>query len=353
MIAADITSKTFLTIENLLFVYGDKIFDKTSTIFLELFMIFYGCKFAWDMSYKILFKHKIEPEDIVKPLLIMSCLTVFMSSSHYVEEWIVRPAYNLAIGLTTITAALTGKLSGNATIIDMLNLVDQRLNEVIFVPCRAIAKNAGFLEYFLKWGIYFIEAIYIFVWILFITLLLMSVFRFITFYAISPLIIVSLFFPQTKLIGIAGFKSLLHGILGMLMAGIAMGLTVSIISDTPDLFYDNTGNMKTNWVFGSEYFTLLLLGLISIAFHLKSAKVSANLANIDDGAGPEAAVAGLGTMAVMSGKTALGRMGGKLAGRSARGAGRGASSLGRYGYDKFKNGKGAASLIEHMTVRVS
>jgi hypothetical protein len=176
-----------------------------------------------------------------------------------------------------------------------------------------------------------------------------SIFRFVTFYAISPLIVVSLFFPQSKPIAIAGFKSLLHGVLGMFMAGVAMGFTIAIIGESPELFYNERHEIKSNWIFGPEYFTLVLLGLLSISFHLKAVKVSANLSNIDDGAGPEAAVAALGSMAVMSGKAAMGRMGGMLGGKSVRGAGKGATRLGKYGIDRFKNGKSAASLYQHMT----
>ncbi len=349
MINPNMASSVFMKLHNLLFHFGQLIFDKTSTIFLGLFMTFYGCKFAWDISYKILFKHKLEVEDIVKPLLIVSCVTVVMSTSGYIEEWVVRPFYNLAVGLTTITAALTGELTGNPTIVDMLHLVDQRLNKVVFHPLSSIEVGWGFHLYI---GIIILMALYIFVWVLFLALIVVSIFRFMTFYAISPLIIVSLFFPQTRSIAIAGFKSLLHGVLSLFMAGVAMGLTIVVIGDDTSLFFTE-GNMKNDWVFSEQYFTLVMISLISISFHLKAPKIAANLANIDDGAGPEAAVAGLGTMAVMTGKTAMGRMGGKLAGRSARGAGKGASGLGRYGYDKFKNGKGAASLIEHMTGRVS
>jgi len=349
MLNPNITSELFEKLNALLFNFGKLIFDKTSVIFLTIFMTFYGCKFAWDMSYKILFKHKLEVEDIIKPLLIVSCVTAVMSASGYVEEWLVRPFYNLAVGLTTITAALTGELIGNPTIVDMLNLVDQRLNQVVFQPLNSIEVG---MKIYLYIGIYILMGLYVFVWFLFVALILESIFRFMTFYAISPLIIVSLLFSQTRPIAMAGFRSLLHGILSMFMAGVAMGLTIVIIGDDTTLFFTN-GHMDNDWVFGHQYFTLVMIALVSISFHLKAPKIAANLSNLDDGAGAAAAVAGLGSMAVMTGKTALGRMGGKLAGRSARGAGRGASSLGRYGYDKFKNGKGAASLIEHMTGRVS
>ncbi len=349
MIDVDITSSLFTKVNGLLFSFGADIFKGTSKIFLELFLIFYGCKFAWDLAYKVLFKHKLEVEDIVKPLLIVSFVTVMMSTSVYIEQWIVKPFYNLAVGLTTITATLTGDLSGNVTIMDMLHLVDQMLEKVIFKPLASIDVGWG---YHLYLGIFAMMVLYTFVWFLFVGLILEAVFRFMTFYALSPLIIVSFFFPQTRPIAMAGFKSLILGMLGMFTAGIAMGLTVAILGQETSLSMTN-GEIPKDWVFGKEFFTLIMISLISISFHLKAPKIAANLANLDDGAGAAAAVAGVGTMAVMSGKTALGRMGGKLAGRSARGAGRGASSLGRYGYDKFKNGKGAASLIEHMTGRVS
>ena len=236
MLNPNITSELFEKLNALLFKFGKLIFDKTSVIFLTIFMTFYGCKFVWDISYKILFKHKLEVEDIIKPLLIVSCVTVVMSASGYVEEWLVRPFYNLAVGLTTITAALTGELIGNPTIVDMLNLVDQRLNQVVFQPLNSIEVG---MKIYLYIGIYILMGLYVFVWFLFVALILESIFRFMTFYAISPLIIVSLLFSQTRPIAMAGFRSLLHGILSMFMAGVAMGLTIVIIGDDTTLFFTN------------------------------------------------------------------------------------------------------------------
>jgi len=348
MIDVNITSSLFTTLNGLLFDFGSRIFDKTAIIFLEFFMIFYGCKLAWDIGYKILFKHKLEVEDIVKPIIIVSFVTVIMSSHGYVEEWIVSPFYNLAVGLTTITATLTGDLTGSPTIMDMFHLVDQKLNIVIFQPLASIDVGWG---YHLYVGIFAMMGLYVFVWFLFVGLILEAVFRFMTFYAISPLIVVSFFFPQTKPIAIAGFKSLILGMLSMLTAGMAMGLTIAILKQELGVFVVN-GQMPKDWVFGPQYFTLIMISLISISFHLKAPKIAANLANLDDGAGAAAAIAGVGTMAVMSGKAAAGRMGGMLGGKAAKGAGKGIFRSGKYGIDKVKNGKNAASLYQHMTGKI-
>lgn len=334
MIEASITAKVFTILNDFLFKYGETIFENTAQIFLTLFSAVYGCKVMWDIFYKSTFKKKYDLEDFLKPIVICSFLTTVLSTSSYVEEWIVRPLYDLSIGLATLTASLTTDLPKESGITGMLSLVDGKLNEVVFRPCNIIADTIGYKVH-LWFGILIIQGLYIFVWFLFLALVIEAIFRFMTFYALSPLIICSFFFEQTKPIGMAGFRSLLHGILSLFLTGVAMGMTIAIIGTSQDLFFVD-GKMNRDWIFGEQYFTLILIALVSISFHLKAPKISANLANIDDGPGAAAAVAGLGTMAVMSAKGAMGRMVGRAAGLGRRGA----SSLGKKGWNgREKDGK--------------
>lgn len=318
MIEPSLTGKLFKTLEDFTFHYGKTIYESTAGVFLSLFFIVYSAALLWKIAHTALFNKKVGLEDFIKPFLITSCLSVILGTSLYWESWIVRPIYDLSVYLATLTASLTTNFKASGGIVGMLHLVDLRLNEVVFSPCNKVMGTLGFTEVHLWIGLLIIEALYVFVWFLFLALMVESLFRFITFFAISPLIITALFFPQTRPISLAGFKSLTQGFLSMFMAGVAMGLTIAILADKGLLVLDKGGNTDTGWIFSESYFSLLLIALVSISFHLKAPKVAANLAGVDDGPGAAAAVAGLGTAAAMSVKGAAGRVMGRL-GRGAAG----------------------------------
>ena len=330
MIQKDISVKIFETLETFLFTYGGTVFENTAGVFLGLFMAFYGIKITWNVAYKSLAHNNLTLEDVVVPLIVIPVVTIILGTSYYMETWIVYPFYKTAVYFATVTATTTSDLPYTAGIGDMLGLVDMRLNEVVFNPSNAVAKLIGWKNMYLHVGIWIIQGLYVFVWFLFLALMIEALFRFMTFFAISPLIITMMFSTHTKPIAVAGFRSLAHGILSMFMAGVAMGMTIAVIGVNQDLFVVD-GKLSADWVFSESYFTLILIALVSISFHLKAPKIAANLANIDDGPGAAAAVAGLGTAAVMSGKAAMGRMGGRVASAPLNHAGKKAGK----GYDKM------------------
>lgn len=346
MIQENVSSKIFLTLHDFLFKYGEKVYESTAGIFLGLFLSFYVIKITWDIAHKSLFKKETSLEDFIKPVVVVSFLTAVLSTSYFAEAWIVKPFYDLSIHLATITASLTTELPPTANIADMLHLVDARLNQVVFIPAKIASDLVGW-SVWLHIGILIIQALYTFVWFLFLALLVEALFRFMTFFAVSPLIIVSLFFPQTKQIGLAGFRSLLHGMLSLFMAGVAMGMTIAVIASTQDLFIVD-GKISADWVFSESYFSLILIALVSISFHLKAPKIAANLANIDDGPGAAATVAGIGTAAVMASKGAMMGAAGKTAGLGDRGLVAGAKGL--HGLTSLKSGK---DLYSRMTGKKS
>lgn len=346
MIQEKITSQIFAILEGFIGRYGRTVFEHTSEIFLGIFMVFYACRLMWIIGEKSITGKGFDVKDIVKPIVICAFLGLVMRDVYYIEEWVFVPAKDLAVSLATMTAAvLDGNHFGDGpiTIVDMLNLVDQRLNQVVFQPCQAIGDSISWLKTPLHVGLWVIQALYILVWFLFVALMTEALFRFMTFLAISPLIITSYFFEMSKPVFTAGLRSLLHGVLSMFMAGVAMGMTISIIGSTPELFFvEGSTKMTSDWIFGPQYFTLVLIALISISFHLKAPKVAANLANIDDGPGAAAAVAGLGTAAVMSGKAMVSRMAGRTAGTAGKYSVQGAKKLAPHAW---KGAKWSAGTI--------
>lgn len=305
MLDATITGKIFSTLQGLIFSYGKLIFESTAEIFLTLFLLIYSCQFLWKIFQTTLLNKKFNIEDFLKPMAITTILPVILSSSSYCEEWIVRPVYDLSVYLATLTAAKTSSFNPSTGIVGMLNLVDGRLNDVVFQHVWGIYHSQGLgLNIAVGVGVVIIWTFYFFLWALFLALMVDAIWRFMTFFAISPLLIISLLLPQTKSIGLSGFKSLLQGLLGMFMVGLAMGMTLAVLSTEGISIVDIRGDVAKEWIFSESYFSLILVSLISISFHLKAPKVAANLSGIDDGAGAAATVAALGTGAMMAGKAA-------------------------------------------------
>ncbi len=334
MISQNITGQVFTKIDEFTITYGEIIFNNVAQLFLALFGTFYALKLVLMLVQKSTSGKQFTVHDLVKPIIITSLVSLALSGSHYIAEWIVIPAKSLATGLAAMTAALTSDLPYGAGVTDMLALVDGRLNSVIFEPCKELAGHLGLWNSYKIVGIWIIQILYIFVWFLFLALMVESLFRFMTFYAISPMLVPAFFFESTKSIASSGMKSLLHAVLTMFMAGVAMGLTLTVIGEFSHLVNNPDGTIKSDWLFGESYFALILIALVSISFHLKAPKIAANLAQIDDGAGVAGVVAGLGTAGVMGAKSMAMGGAGFVAKKGLKHSWNGIKSGGSYLYNK-------------------
>lgn len=318
MIQEGISRDVFTKVDQFVVSYGESIFTHMGQLFLVLFSTFYTVKLVMMLARKAAFGEGFSIQDFVKPILIVSFVSLALTQSSFILEWVVIPAKNLATGLASLTASLTSDVSYDGGIMEMLQKVDSRLMSVVFEPTAKLKGATTWYSLHETVGIWIIELLYIFVWFLFLAIIVESLFRFMTFYAISPMLVTAFCFKGTKSIATSGLRSLLHGVLSMFMAGVAMGVTLSIIGSFPNLVTDAAGNTYDDWVFGSQYYSLLLIALISISFHLKAPKIAANLAQIDDGAGVAATVAGLGTAGVMAAKNMTAKAGSKAAGAAWR-----------------------------------
>lgn len=351
MIQEGISRDVFTRVDQFVVDYGESIFTHMGQIFLVLFSTFYTVKLVMMLARKAGFGESFSIQDFVKPILIVSFVSLALTQSQFILEWVVIPAKSLATGLASLTASLTSDVSYNGGIMEMLHNVDSRLMNVVFKPTAELKKATHWFSVHETVGIWIIELLYIFVWFLFLAIIVEALFRFMTFYAISPMLVTAFFFKSTSSIATSGLRSLAHAVLSMFMAGVAMGVTLSIIGSFPYLVLDPAGNEYKDWVFGPQYYSLLLIALISISFHLKAPKIAANLAQIDDGAGVAATVAGLGTAGVMAAKNmtmaagakgarAAGGAGMKYGGKAAKYVGGKALNKGKDLYDKVVNRSG-------------
>jgi hypothetical protein len=101
-----------------------------------------------------------------------------------------------------------------------------------------------------------------------------------------------------------------------------MGFTVSIMQQTFNtdipIGADGINRDVAKWVFSDGYWLTLILGFISVLFHLKAATLASNISGASDGPGAAAAVVGAG-MAALGALKGAGFYAGKKALEGARG----------------------------------
>ncbi|MDX5416855.1 MAG: hypothetical protein LPK88_11150, partial [Alphaproteobacteria bacterium] len=121
-------------------------------------------------------------------------------------------------------------------------------------------------------------------------------------------------------------RILLNGIFVVVFAGIAMGMTgfivKSFVIDGGGVIEDGQLTVVVrDFVWSRQFFSILIVGFISILFHLKSATLASNLSGALDGPGAAAAVVTAGMMAA-GGAKAASLIGARALGGAAANAGK-------------------------------
>jgi hypothetical protein len=303
--ADNISGQVFTTVEQFTFKYSELIFNSISKGFLGIFSVCFALYLMIQLFQKGILKGEIPVSWLFTPAIICTMVSLALADFQFLRGWIFDPVYNMSTNLTVQAVTLGVKDYAIHNIVDMLNVIERQLDQSVFAMCRTMLAQVGLTSYIqtLFAGL-IIQGVFVFVWFLFLALMIDSLFKYMAVFATSPLLVISLAFPTTKTIGITGLKILLNALLTMFFAGIAMGFTILVMKVSGLGPLDNNGNIKTDdWAFSRSYWAFFLVGLVSVYFHLKVPKLAANFSAIDDGAGVAAAVAGLGTMAVMGAKS--------------------------------------------------
>jgi hypothetical protein len=171
---------------------------------------------------------------------------------------------------------------------------------------------------------------YVFVWGIFLAFTLEGIFKLLAITAVSPLLIAVAGFGPTRGFALTGLRVIVGGVLTVVFAGVAMGFTMTVLRQALDGAPLATGGIKpdiSGFLGSEQYWLVLLIGFISILFHLKAATLAANISGASDGPGAAATVVGAGMAAVGAAKTLtlksaqkLGRKGSEAFGAGARAA---------------------------------
>ena len=152
-----------------------------------------------------------------------------------------------------------------------------------------------------------------FVMLIFAAYMVEGIFKFLAVTALAPLWIAGAFLQRTRGFLESAIRLYLSGGLTVVFASLAMGFTLAVTHQMTEKFAEavNAGwVVLTSW----GYWSMLVVGFISVLLHLKAATLASNISGANDGAGPAAATVMAGKMAVGMGASFLYRASGARGG---------------------------------------
>src|SRR6185437_9482302 len=205
---------------------------------------------------------------------------------------------------------------------DMLGAVESKVTIVLGVGL-SIMKDAGVTTFWYLFAGAILAAPFLFVWGIFLAFVVEGIFKLLAVTAVSPLLIAAAAFKPSRGFAVSGFRIVLGGVLTVVFAAVAMGFTLHVmdyfIGEMPVV--PGSGfklESAADWVGGPGYWALIVLGFVSVLFHLKAATLAANISGASDGPGAAATVVAGGLAAVAAAKGAAlwsagkaGRFGGR------------------------------------------
>jgi hypothetical protein len=204
---------------------------------------------------------------------------------------------------------------------DMLGAVETKVTIVLAVGL-SIMKDAGVTTFWYLFAGAILAAPFLFVWGIFLAFVVEGIFKLLAVTAVSPLLIAAAAFRPSRGFAISGLRIVLGGALTVVFAAVAMGFTLHVmdyfIGEMPVVPGSGFKLESANWVGGRGYWAMIVLGFVSVLFHLKAATLAANISGASDGPGAAATVVAGGLAAVAAAKGAAlwsagkaGRFGGR------------------------------------------
>lgn len=312
--------RIFEPLQQLSYGYGRQVFSVVAPGAFLLFTAFVGVWFLWMIIERGCFKGELTFENFAKPLLIFSIVALFLRQHELYWQWFYNPVIETTSSLAQTIIGVGTFERMPPTIIGMLTTMDTQLMKV-FNIVSLVVTDAGFYRIGLILGALILVAPFAFVWGIFLAYLLEGIFKLLAITAISPLLIVAGAFAQTRGFMSMGLRVVLDGCLTVIMASVAMGFTLSAANRTIAMITDDGLSLKisaNDFIFSGEYWTLFILGFVSVLFHLKAATLASNISGAQDGPGAAAAVVSTGMAAAgMAISFATRRLG--IAGRNVMG----------------------------------
>lgn len=315
------TSSIFTHLDSLAQSYGQQIFRVLAPHAHLIFNAGFGVWILYMLIYKGCIKSNLRKDDFLIPLFYCIGVSLFLSGHALYWEWLYTPIYQGTTAAAQSIISAGGSQITSPTITGMLQTLDTQLDKV-FLLSQAICADAGWTHPILAFGGWFLVIPFVFVWGLFLAYVLEMVFKLLMITAVSPLLIMCMAFPSLRGFPVSGLRVIANGCFTLIFASVAMGFTLAAVNQAVSSLPMSGGAFTVDasaFVFSSDYWTLFILGFISILFHLKASTVASNISGSQDGPGAAAVVTGAGMAAFAFAKSQAHKATQKVGGALGRG----------------------------------
>lgn len=278
--------------------YARASFEALAPGYLKLFLVFSAVLLVWKIGIEGVLTRRLDPKSLFKLLFSILVVSGFLRNPSYYFEWFYDPVKEITLKTTQIIVSCIGRVRGD-NIVSLLETVEQEIDRVFQLVC-AIKMGISWYDMLNHIGALILMIPYIFVWGLFLAYSADLLFGLLAITALAPLFIAAYLFPLTRPYTEGAIRMTVSCCLTVIFAGAAMGFTVAILKHyIATIPVNDEGVMEGAgaWVFSKAYWSLFLIGFLSVLFHLKAAKMAASIAGASDGSAMTGLVVGAGMMA--------------------------------------------------------
>ncbi len=298
---ACVTCEMFQQFDNVANSYALEAFEALTPWVKNAFTAFVGVWMAFQLGWRGILQGNLRLAEMMSSAAVFVAVAVILQGSSFYWEWVYIPGRQVMSGLTQMVVSSPMAGVDDPSMTGLLSTVETEVMRVFRVVKGMIAESSFYELVNFVAGIVMLIP-YIFVWGIFLAFLLEGIFKFLGISALAPMFIACAAFKPTRGFAISAARVLLSGILTVVFAGVAMGFTITIVKlYTAGLPIDVDGNYVGDpgkFVMSAEYFSILLIGFISVLFHLKAATLASNISGASDGPGAASAVVAAGMMGV-------------------------------------------------------
>jgi hypothetical protein len=299
----------FVALDGVATGYGRQAFETLAPIVRQIFSAFVGLWFAYQLVFKGLYRGELSVQTLLPKLCLFALLQSALAGSGLYWSYIYEPVRLTTSEVAQLVVAPASGAIADPSLTGLLKVVEDQVKRVVNLSW-AIVTDTGVFTLHLAIGGIALMIPYLFVWGIFLAFMLEGLFKLLAVTVLAPLAIVAAGFEPTRGFTISAARIVIGGALTVICASIAMGFTVAVLryyTAPPIIPIDADGNIAVRaaeFVFGDKYLAILLLGFISILFHLKAASLAASISGAIDGPGAASAVVGSGMSLLNAAKSA-------------------------------------------------
>jgi hypothetical protein len=303
--------------------YGRDAFEVIAPAAKLAFNAYVGVWIAWVLIFQGMIRAELSIQILVPRILTITLCSIALNGVDLYWDWVYQPTYDAMNQLATSLVVKSSTGIDVRSLSGMLGSVEERTFNVLKIVAL-LWKDGGLTNIGMIFAAVILSLPYLFVWGIFMAFVLEGVFKLLAITSVAPLLIVAAAFPPTRGFATSGMRIVLGGVLTVIFAAVAMGFTLSVL----DTFINKlpmTGGSFTGdtakWVQSKEYWAAIILGFVSVLFHLKAATLASNISGASDGPGAAAAVVAGGMSAFAAVKGFAVKKGGDVASNTTKAAG--------------------------------